>query len=75
AGDPRYLPVLLGLGFDELSMGAASILKVKQALRGCSRERAVEIAAGCFEFSSASEVEAYLLRKMPTALPAESSIQ
>ncbi|HIJ80680.1 MAG TPA: phosphoenolpyruvate--protein phosphotransferase [Desulfuromonadales bacterium] len=37
AGDPRYLPVLLGLGFDELSMGAASILKVKQALRGCSR--------------------------------------
>ena len=60
AGDPLYLPVLLGLGFDELSMGAGSILRVKQILRRCSLERAVRIAEGCFAFSTAAEVEMYL---------------
>jgi len=60
AGDPLYLPVLLGLGFDELSMGAGSILRVKQILRRCTLERAAKIAEGCFAFSTAAEVEMYL---------------
>ena len=60
AGDPLYLPVLLGLGFDELSMGAGSILRVKQILRRCTLERAAAIAEGCFVFSTAAEVEMYL---------------
>jgi phosphotransferase system enzyme I (PtsI) len=60
AGDPLYLPVLLGLGFDELSMGAWSILRVKQILRRCSLERAAEITEGCLEFSTTGEVESYL---------------
>ncbi len=60
AGDPLYLPVLLGLGFDELSMGAGSILRVKQILRRCTLERAATIAEGCFAFSTAAEVEMYL---------------
>jgi phosphotransferase system enzyme I (PtsI) len=60
AGDPLYLPVLLGLGFDELSMAAGSILRVKQILRRCTMTRAAEIANGCFAFSTAAEVEMYL---------------
>jgi len=60
AGEPLYLPVLLGLGFDELSMGAGSLLRVKQILRRCTLERAVRIAEGCFAFSTAAEVEMYL---------------
>lgn len=60
AGDPLYLPVLLGLGFDELSMGAGSILRVKQILRRCTLERAAKITEGCFVFSTAPEVEMYL---------------
>jgi phosphoenolpyruvate-protein phosphotransferase (PTS system enzyme I) len=60
AGEPLYLPVLLGLGFDELSMGAGSILRVKQILRRCTLERAGRIAEGCFAFSTAAEVEMYL---------------
>jgi phosphotransferase system enzyme I (PtsI) len=34
AGDPRYTALLLGLGFQELSMAAMSIPRVKQRLRG-----------------------------------------
>jgi phosphotransferase system enzyme I (PtsI) len=60
AGNPLYLPVLLGLGFDELSMGAWSILRVKQILRRCTLETATRIAEGCFEFSTAAEVEMFL---------------
>src|SRR6185369_4753049 len=40
AGDPVFLPILLGLGFDELSMSPPSILRVKQILRRCSLAKA-----------------------------------
>ena len=60
AGDPLYLPILLGLGFDELSMGSASIPRVKQILRRCTRRQATAIAATCATFNTAAEVESYL---------------
>lgn len=60
AGDPLYLPILLGLGFDELSMGSASIPRVKHILRRCTREQAIVIVAACSTFSTAAEVESYL---------------
>ena len=60
AGDPLYLPLLMGLGFDELSMGSASIPRVKQILRRCTRQQATAIAATCATFSTAAEVESYL---------------
>ncbi|BCS53474.1 phosphoenolpyruvate--protein phosphotransferase [Geobacter sp. SVR] len=62
AGDPLYLPVLLGLGFDELSMAAASIPRVKQVLRRCTMDRVAEIAEGCFSFATAGEAELFLKR-------------
>jgi len=60
AGDPLYLPILLGFGFDELSMGSSSIPHVKHILRRCSRDQAVEIAETSLTFSTAGEVENYL---------------
>ena len=60
AGDPLYLPILLGLGFDELSMSATSIPRVKQILRRCTRRQASEIAQACLTFATAGEVELYL---------------
>ncbi|MBC8018962.1 MAG: phosphoenolpyruvate--protein phosphotransferase, partial [Verrucomicrobia bacterium] len=60
AGDPLYLPLLLGLGFDELSMSAACIPRVKQILRRCTRRQASDIAKACLTFATAGEVEIYL---------------
>ena len=60
AGDPLYLPILLGLGFDELSMGAGSLTRVKQMLRRCTQERAAEIARNCMGFATAAEANSYL---------------
>ncbi|MDD2898478.1 MAG: phosphoenolpyruvate--protein phosphotransferase [Desulfuromonadaceae bacterium] len=60
AGEPLFLPILLGLGFDELSMGAGSILRVKQILRQCTLEGAARIAEGCFGYATVAEVEMFL---------------
>jgi len=60
AGEPNYLPILLGLGFDELSMNAVSIPKVKKILRRCSRSEAEEMVKQALSFSTATEVESYL---------------
>ncbi|WP_308464313.1 phosphoenolpyruvate--protein phosphotransferase [Geobacter sp. AOG2] len=64
AGDPFFLPILLGLGFDELSMNASSIPRVKRMVRSCSRERAAGIAEACFAFATAGEVEAFLKKQI-----------
>jgi phosphotransferase system enzyme I (PtsI) len=60
AGEAEYLPVLLGLGFDELSMNAVSILRVKKILRRCSRHEAEKLVARALTFPTAQEVEAFL---------------
>ncbi|QSV44826.1 phosphoenolpyruvate--protein phosphotransferase [Geobacter benzoatilyticus] len=60
AGEARYLPILLGLGFDELSMTGVSIPRVKKVLRRAARADAELLVAKALTFSSAAEVEAYL---------------
>jgi len=60
AGESEYLPILLGLGFDELSMNAVSILRVKKILRRCSNSEAQSLVARALEFSTAQEVEQFL---------------
>uniref|UniRef100_A0A831UCU0 Phosphoenolpyruvate-protein phosphotransferase n=1 Tax=Geobacter metallireducens TaxID=28232 RepID=A0A831UCU0_GEOME len=60
AGEARYLPILLGLGFDELSMTGASIPRVKKVLRRAARADALELVSRAFAFCTALEVETYL---------------
>ncbi len=60
AGDPLYLPLLLGLGFDELSMSPPSIPRVKQILRRCSLTEAVELTGKALTFATTEEVANFL---------------
>ena len=60
AGEPLYLPILLGLGFDELSMNAPSIPRVKQILRRCSRAEAELLVDRALTYATAQEVETFL---------------
>ena len=64
AGEPSYLPVLLGLGFDELSMNAVSVPRVKSVLRRASREDAERLVAKAFTLATATEVETYLMSEI-----------
>jgi phosphotransferase system enzyme I (PtsI) len=60
AGDPDYLPILLGLGFDELSMSPPSIPRVKNILRRCSRAEAVVLTEEILAADTAEAVELIL---------------
>ncbi len=60
AGEPAYLPILLGLGYEELSMNAVSIPEVKKVLRRCSRSEAEALVEQALKFTTAGEVESYL---------------
>jgi phosphocarrier protein FPr len=60
AGDPDGAILLIGLGVDELSMGAGSIGAVKRAVAGRSRDEMVAIARQAQTVASAAEVRALL---------------
>lgn len=60
AGESRYLPILLGLGFDELSMTGVSIPRVKKVLRRAVKADAQLLVSRAFTFSTAAEVEVFL---------------
>ena len=36
AGDPAFVPLLLALGLEELSLHPSTMLEVRQAIRACS---------------------------------------
>ena len=57
AGDEIAVPVLLGLGLDEFSMSATSILKARRMVRKLNYEEAKELAAKAVECCRAEEVE------------------
>jgi phosphotransferase system enzyme I (PtsI) len=69
AGEPRYLPILLGLGFDELSMNAVSLLRVKKILRRCSKTDAEQLVATALTLPTAREVEKFIQKEISELFP------
>jgi phosphoenolpyruvate-protein phosphotransferase len=61
AGDPDGAILLIGLGVDELSMGAGSIGAVKRAVAGRTRDDMVAIATRALTMASAADVRALLV--------------
>ena len=60
AGDEKAAPLLLGLGLDDFSMGAASLLRVKRAVRSTTMSEAQELAKKALALESAQAVRALL---------------
>jgi phosphoenolpyruvate-protein phosphotransferase/dihydroxyacetone kinase phosphotransfer subunit len=56
AGDPDAIPILLGLGVDELSMSPPSIPIAKEIVRGWSVSQAQSLAAQALHLDSAETV-------------------
>ena len=56
AGDLSLLPLLVGLGVDELSVGAPLVPTVKQAVRLLSFERCSELARNCLQASETGKI-------------------
>jgi phosphotransferase system enzyme I (PtsI) len=60
AGDPRYAPLLVGLGLRELSMSAAALPRVKQRVRALDRLSATRCAQVIMEQSDSGRITALL---------------
>ena len=69
AGEPLYLPILLGLGIDELSMTPIALLESKKILRSMDYRQCEQIVNKLFTFSTAEEIRAYVTREIAGLLP------
>ncbi len=56
AADVALIPLLLGLGVDELSVGATSVPRVKMAVRNLSVPECQELAANALRLQTSSEI-------------------
>jgi len=71
AGEPRYVPVLLGLGLDEISMNPYSIPRAKKAIRGLDHGYCRELLEEIMKKDSPAEAELLLKNEMPRLFPGD----
>lgn len=75
AAEPLYALVLLGLGFDELSMNAPYIPRVKRIIRQVRRIEAVALVTELLQFGTAPEVARRLQEEMQQRFPGIFGVQ
>jgi phosphotransferase system enzyme I (PtsI) len=63
AGESMYIPILLGLGIDELSMNPIAILEAKKVLRSMHYQHCREVVDQLFAFTTAEDIKKYLNRQ------------
>ena len=71
AGEPLYIPILLGMGLDELSMNALSVLGVKKIIRSITYRESKELLDSIMGFSTASEIKSFVKEEMIKRFPRE----
>ena len=69
AGEPLYVPILLGLELDELSMNAYVIPRVKKIIRGLGHSYCKGLVKEILSKESAKESEEFLKKEMTTMFP------
>ena len=57
AGDPTFIPLLVGLGLDEFSMNSNNILKARRTINNLNKEACVKLSEEILQIASAEEVE------------------
>ena len=60
AGDPKLIPILIGMGLDEFSMSPISILKARGIIRNISQEKMRDLAKQVINLPTAEEVEKFI---------------
>jgi len=64
AGEPEHALMFIGMGLEQLSMNAFSLLRVKRLVRSVRYEDAKDIVTTALTFSTAREVENYVSSKV-----------
>ena len=63
AGDPSFIPILIGLGLDEFSMNANKILQARKLVRKLNFEDCKKLAEEVLKLSSTEEIKKRLYLK------------
>jgi phosphoenolpyruvate-protein phosphotransferase (PTS system enzyme I) len=69
AGEPLYIPILLGLGLDELSMNPVTIPRVKQVIRQVSYEESRRFVQEALTLTTTGQVNRYVRHEMAKRFP------
>jgi phosphotransferase system enzyme I (PtsI) len=69
AGEPFYMPILLGLGIDELSMNVMALPRVKSVLRSLDYKQSQFVTDSIFKLSTAQEIETLLKKEVKKHFP------
>jgi phosphotransferase system enzyme I (PtsI) len=75
AADPSAIPLLVGLGIDELSMSPVAIPRAKMVLRALTVPECEKIAEKALNFRCASEVQKFLNRMIAKKFPGIGGIK
>ena len=70
AGDPQFVPLLLGMGLDELSVSVSVIPEIKKVIRMMPYENAKVIAKGALQLKTSEEVFKLIRDNIPPELKA-----
>ncbi len=75
ASEPLYLPVLIGLGLDELSMPAIAIPRIRKILREVKRSEAEALTEEIFNMVSADKIRGVIEEAARTQWPEAYSLE
>lgn len=64
AGEPAAALMLLGMGLDEFSMSASSLVEIKSIIRNVTMEEAKRIAEHVLSLKSAAQIEQYCMSEL-----------
>jgi phosphotransferase system enzyme I (PtsI) len=64
AGDPIAVPILLGLGLDEFSMSASSILSIRRLIKELKYAEMKELAQEALQLESQEEIKAFVQKRL-----------
>ena len=68
AGDPHSAALLLGLGYENFSMSATSLLRVKSMLLNLSRKRTRQLAKRALQMSDAESVAKFMSDSLDSSI-------
>lgn len=71
AADPRFTPLLVGLGVNELSVSSRYLPVVKNAIRNISYLDAVSLAEVALEMKTSEEIQALLTQEYMKSVPSD----
>ena len=62
AGDPSFIPLLVGLGLDEFSMNANKILQARKLIRELNFKDCQKLADEVLKLNSSEEIKRKLIK-------------